>query len=348
MNQPVSLKAMDLYRQTAGARFSIAPMVDRTDRHFRHFLRLLAPQALLYTEMLTTGAILRGDRDYLLGFESYEHPISLQIAGDDEDQISRAVEAAEPYGYEEYNLNVGCPSDKVQEAHYGACLMADPDLVARLVRAMQKATDKRVTVKHRIGIKGRESYQEMKEFVLSCMDAGIKNFSIHARIAILEGLSPKDNREIPPLRYEDVYRLKQELPQLWIEINGGVKTPDSFEQHLKYVDGVMIGRAAYENPYLLTRFNSIAYGLPFDPPSRREIILALMDYVQLWQKKGLKPHSLFRHYVDLFAFLPGARKWKRLLSPPFSKDYDGLDILAQSLNILPESSLDSKEIFYPA
>jgi tRNA-dihydrouridine synthase A len=322
-------------------------MVDRTDRHFRHFLRILAPHSLLYTEMLTTGAITRGDKEYLLGYERTEHPIALQIAGDNEKELIRAIEVAEPFGYDEYNLNVGCPSDKVQEAHYGACLMAEPKLVARLVKAMKGATDKKITVKHRIGIKGRESYQEMKDFVLACAEEGVSNFIVHARIAILEGLSPKENREVPPLRYEDVYRLKEELPGLWIEINGGIKTPQAFEEHLKRVDGVMIGRAAYENPYILTKFNSLAYGLPFDPPSRGEIILQLMDYVQEWQEKGLKPHSLFRHYVDLFAYLPGARKWKQLLSPPFPKDYSGREVLAQALESLPQASLDSQEIFFP-
>jgi len=335
------------YKSQIRPRFSIAPMVDRTDRHFRHFLRILAPHSLLYTEMLTTGAVLHGHRDHLLSFEDNEHPISLQLAGDSEEELIRAIEAAEPYAYDEYNLNVGCPSEKVQDANYGACLMAKPELVGSLVKAMKSATSKPVTVKHRIGIRGMESYEEMKHFVQCCHEAGAQHFSVHARIAILEGLSPKDNRQIPPLRYEDVYRLKKEMPQLWVEINGGIKTPFDFEQHLKEVDGVMIGRAAYENPFLLTCFDQIAWPMEWKPPSREEIIHQLIPYVDYWQNKGLRPHSLFRHYVDLFAFLPGARKWKQLLSPPFPKDYVGAEVLEQALKVLPTDSLRSREVFFP-
>lgn len=320
---------------------SVAPMVDRTDRHFRYFLRLLAPRTILYTEMITSPAVVHGDRDYLLGYAPQEHPLVLQLAGDDPEELGRVVEIAEPWKYDEINLNCGCPSDKVQEAHFGACLMAEPKLVASLVRSMTSRTKTPITVKHRIGIKGRETYEEMREFALGCAEAGSSRLIIHARIAILEGLSPKENRTVPPLRYEDVYRLKQEFPQLKIEINGGILTVEEVQEHLKHVDGVMIGRAAYDNPYLLTKVERALTGDPLGDITRRKILEQMIPYVQEWEAKGVNWHRILMHLHGLFAFKKGTKKWKQILSPPFKKFSSGAQAIELALNTLPAEVLDS-------
>jgi len=323
-------------------------MVDWTDRHFRFFLRQLAPRSLLYTEMHTTGAVLRGNPDYILDFDPRERPLALQLAGDDPVDLAKAVTKAQAWPYDEYNLNCGCPSDKVQEAHFGACLMGEPTLVADLVRAMKGATDKPVTVKHRIGIRGhgvvREQYEEMVEFVEAVAAAGADRLIIHARIAILEGLDPKQNREIPPLRYEDVYRLKREFPHLSIEINGGFRTLEALVPQYEKVDGVMVGRAAYEDPYFMTAAERAVFGTPLPSITRRAVLEAMIPYFDEWQDRGLAPHKIYRHMTDLFAGFPGTRRWRQLLSPPYRTFPRASDVLKAGMALFPDSILDSTEL----
>jgi len=326
---------------------SIAPMMEKTDRHYRFFIRQITQHTLLYTEMVTTGAIIHGDRDHLLGFDPVEHPLSLQLGGDDPDELYRSVRIAEEYGYDEYNLNVGCPSDRVQNAHFGACLMATPERVRTLVSAMRDATCQPVTVKHRIGIDGRESYDELRGFVETVNRADPDRFSVHARIAILAGLSPKENRTVPPLRYEDVYRLKRELPHLQIEINGGIHTLDDASAHLEHVDGVMIGREAYDNPWMLrdadTRFfgedERSAPGSTGVALSRGAVVEAMLPYLREWQERGWHPRAILLHMLGLFAFQPGARNYRRLLSGPMAKDADGAELLLSAVAQIPDTVL---------
>jgi tRNA-dihydrouridine synthase A len=303
---------------------SIAPMMEKTDRHYRYLMRLITRYTLLYTEMITTGAILHGDRDYLLGYDPLEHPISLQLGGDDPDELYRAIRIADEYGYDEYNLNVGCPSDRVQNANFGACLMARPSHVRRLVEAMRAATARPVTVKHRIGIDGRERYDQLRAFVEEVAQAAPARFTVHARIAILAGLSPKENRTIPPLRYDDVYRLKRELPHLQIEINGHVASSEEVDTHLRHVDAVMIGRAAYDNPWLLADADSRYFGADSSSrPTRRGVVEAMIPYLQRWTEAGWSPRNVLRHMLGLFAFCPGTRRFKQVLSGPMPPDGDG-------------------------
>jgi tRNA-dihydrouridine synthase A len=277
-------------------------MVDVTDRHFRYFCRLLTKKSMLYTEMITSSAIIHGDRKKLLDFDPIEKPIALQIAGCDKREIAEAVKIAEDWDYDEINLNVGCPSDRVSGNQMGAALMAYPELVAEIIQAMKRETKKPVTVKHRIGIDGTnvlpsslprvvlDIYEDLEHFVKVLSQAGVKHFIIHARIAILEGLSPKENREIPPLRYEDVYQIKKSFPELFIEINGGIRTIEAIKEHLKYVDGVMLGRVAYENPFILTEVDQFTEEGEINSISRREVIEKLIEYVARFgkdQKKGI-------------------------------------------------------------
>jgi tRNA-dihydrouridine synthase A len=297
--------------------------------------------------MHTTGAILRGNPAHILDFDPREKPLALQIAGDGEKSLSESVRKAEAWPYDEYNLNCGCPSDKVQDAHFGACLMAEPQLVKGLVRAMKAQTSRPVTVKHRIGIRGhgvsRETYEEMVEFAQACHEAGAERLIIHARIAILEGLDPKQNREIPPLRYEDVYRLKKEFPALTIEINGGIRSVSALEAHYAHVDGVMIGRAAYEDPYFMAAAERTVFADPLPSVTRRAILVAMIPYFDEWEEQGLAPHKIYRHMTGLFAGFPGARRWRQLLSPPYRKFGRGSDLLRAGLDIFPDWVLDSRE-----
>ena len=250
-----------------GNPLSIAPMMERTDRHYRYFMRQMTRRTLLYTEMITTAAILHGDREKLLGFSSEEKPLSLQVGGDNPQELAECARIAEDMGYDEINLNVGCPSNRVQNGNFGACLMAQPERVAQAVEAMQKAVDLPVTVKHRIGIDQRDRYEDMAHFVRIVSEVGCRRFTVHARKAWLKGLSPKENRNIPPLRYQDVHRLKQEFPHLFIEINGGITTLEQVQEQLKLVDAVMIGRAAYDNPYLFATVDRDLYGEDVTPPN---------------------------------------------------------------------------------
>ena len=292
-------------------RLSVAPMIDWTTTDYRYFARLFNPHVYLYTEMISTGALIHGNRARHLRFDTLEHPLVLQLGGADIAEMTQCAEFAQQHGYDEVNINVGCPSDRVQHNKIGACLMAEPKTVADLVRHMQAAVDIPVTVKHRIGIDDFDSYEFMLDFVQTVAAAGCTRFIVHARTAWLQGLSPKQNREIPPLRYEDVYRLKQDFPALDIEINGGIETVADIEAHLQHIDGVMIGRAFYHNPYLLAEANSL-WGKP--APKRSDILAQLYPYLEEQTAKGEALPTMTRHYLGLFQGLTGARKWRQALS----------------------------------
>ncbi len=292
-------------------RLSVAPMIDWTTTDYRYFARLFNPQVYLYTEMISTGALIYGNRARHLRFDKLEHPLVLQLGGADIDEMTQCAKFAQQYGYDEVNINVGCPSDRVQHNKIGACLMAEPETVASLVRHMQAAVDIPVTVKHRVGIDDFDSYEFMAAFVQTVADAGCTRFIVHARTAWLQGLSPKQNREIPPLRYDDVYRLKQDFPALDIEINGGIETVADIQAHLEHVDGVMIGRAFYHHPYLLAEANAL-WGEPI--PKRSEILAQLYPYLYAQMTQGERLPTMARHYLGLFQGLSGARKWRQALS----------------------------------
>ena len=301
----------DKIENTKDFRISVAPMIDWTTRDYRFFARLFNPNIVLYTEMVTTGAIIHGDAKRHLDFNSQEHPLVLQLGGSNPQDLATCTKMAEDWGYNEVNLNIGCPSDRVQNNKIGACLMAEPNLVAECIDQMQKTVSIPVTVKHRIGIDDMQSYDEMLHFVDTIAATGCTHFVVHARIAILQGLSPKENREVPPLRYEDVYRLKRERPNLTIEINGGIKTFEETQQHLQYVDGVMIGREAYHNPYLLAEFGQF---WNLDLPDRFNIMQQMMPYIEKRLAEGAPLSIITRHILGLFQNLPGARKWRQALS----------------------------------
>ncbi|MFV5503275.1 tRNA dihydrouridine(20/20a) synthase DusA [Acinetobacter sp. 226] len=292
-------------------RISVAPMMDWTTKDYRFFARLFNPNIIMYTEMVTTGAIIHGDAKRYLDFNQEEHPIVLQLGGSNPQDLATCSKMARDWGYNEINLNVGCPSDRVQNNKIGACLMAEPDLVAECIDAMRHAVDIPVTVKHRIGIDDMQSYEEMLHFVDTVAKTGCNNFIVHARIALLKGLSPKENRDVPPLRYEDVYRLKQDRPDLLIEINGGIKTYAETQEHLKHVDGVMIGREAYHNPYLLAELGQL---WNLDAPDRFDIMQQMLPYIAQRMAEGAPLSIITRHILGLFQNLPGARKWRQALS----------------------------------
>lgn len=299
---------------------SVAPMMDCTDRHFRWFMRQISRRTLLYTEMVTMGAVLHGDREYLLGFSPEEKPLALQLGGDDPVMLAECARIGEGMGYDEININVGCPSDRVSSGNFGACLMARPERVAECVAAMRAAVGIPVTVKHRIGIDDRDSYEDMRSFVTTVAAAGCDRFTVHARKAVLGGLSPKENRTVPPLRPGDVYRLKAELPELRIEINGGVLTLAAAAEHFTNdVDGVMIGRAAYDNPYLFAEVDRRFYGDERAVPDRFEVARRFGGYAARWMasrpsRATGKLSGLTRHVLGLFGGVPGAREFRRLLT----------------------------------
>ena len=316
-------------------RFCVAPMLDWTDRHCRYFHRLISQQALLYTEMVTTGALIHGDHQRFLQFSAAEHPLAFQLGGSNPRELAFCAKMVEDYGYDEVNLNVGCPSDRVQNGRFGACLMAEPELVAECVATMTQAVSIPVTVKSRIGIDQRDSYQELVHFVSTVADAGCKTFIIHARKAWLSGLSPKQNRDIPPLRYEVVYQIKQDFPQLEIILNGGITTLDQAEAVLQQVDGVMVGREAYHNPYLLADVDRRFFGESEEPRSREMIMRLLIPYIQqqLEQGEGVRLSSISRHILGLFHGEPGARGWRRHLSENVCKADAGIDVILAALPI---------------
>ncbi len=294
-------------------RFSVAPMMDWTDRHDRFFLRLISARARLYTEMITTGALIYGDRARFLAHHEREHPLAIQLGGNDPAELARSARMAEAAGFDEVNLNVGCPSDRVQSGRFGAALMAEPALVARAVQAMRAAVDIPVTVKCRIGIDGQPS-DALFDFVGTVAEAGCRSFVIHARQAWLKGLDPKQNREVPPLDYPLVYRVKRDFPELEIVINGGIATLEAAAAHLDHVDGVMLGRAAYQTPYLLAEVDRRFFGAAAAPPTRRQVLEALLPYVEAECAAGTPLSAITRHILGLAHGLPGARTWRRTLS----------------------------------
>ena len=297
-------------------RLSVAPMMDWTDRHCRYFHRLLAPGALLSTEMVHCGAILHGDADRFLGFDPAEHPVALQLGGSEPEELARAAAIGAARGYDEINLNCGCPSERVQRGRFGACLMTEPDHVAACVAAMIAAVpaDVPVTVKCRIGVDDSDELPFLHRFVAASAEAGCRTFVVHARRAWLKGLSPKQNREVPPLRYEVVHTLKQALPELAIVLNGGVRTPAVAGAQLRQVDGVMIGREAYENPWSLRAFHNELLGVPRDAMTRMEIVAAMADYARGQRAAGVPTRTVARHMLGLFNGLRGARAWRRRLA----------------------------------
>jgi tRNA-dihydrouridine synthase A len=312
---------------------SVAPMMDWTDRHCRYFMRLLSPDALLYTEMVIAAAIVHGDADRFLRFSAEEHPVALQLGGSNPDWMAQATSRGAAYGYDEININVGCPSDRVQSGQFGACLMAQPQLVAQCFAAMQKETDAPVTVKSRIGINDQDSYEFLRAFVDPIADAGCRKFVVHARIAVLEGLSPKENRSVPPLDYELVYRLREDYPDLEIVINGGLTSIESVGAVLERVDGAMIGRQAYHQPYFLAELEA-HLNAGWRSPSRRAVIEQMLPYIDRRVSEGAPLNSITRHMLGLYAGRPGARAWRRYLSEHAHRDGAGSEVLAEALSAM--------------
>jgi tRNA-dihydrouridine synthase A len=291
-------------------------MMDWSDRHCRYFFRLLSRRTLVYTEMVTTGALLRGDVARHLDFNPEEHPVALQLGGSEPADLAACATLAERWGYDEINLNCGCPSERVQKGAFGACLMAEPELVADCVKAMRDAVTIPVTVKHRLGIDRIEAYGFARRFVETLAKADCRTFIVHARNAWLKGLSPKENRDVPPLRYAEVHRLKREFPELEIIVNGGIHTLEEAEMQLAHVDGVMLGRAAYHDPYLLAGVDTRIFGEACNVPSRPEVVDAMIQYARRQRDAGVAVRSISRHMIGLMHGEPGARGWRRALSDP--------------------------------
>jgi len=312
----------------------VAPMLDWTTTHCRYFHRLLSKHAVLYTEMVTTGAIIHGDKKRHLEFNDDESPLALQLGGSSPNDLAICSKIAEDYAYDEVNLNVGCPSDRVQNGRFGACLMAEPQVVAECVDAMQNAVSIPVTVKSRIGIDDLDSYEALVHFIATVSEAGCDTFIVHARKAWLSGLSPKQNREVPPLRYDVVQQIKQDFPQLEIIINGGIADLDKTKNLLQTLDGVMIGREAYHNPYILAEVDSLIYNQPSELKTRQEVVLELIPYIQNQLAKGVKLHSITRHILGLFHGIAGARAWRRYLSEYAPKSGADEQVVLQALNLL--------------
>jgi tRNA-dihydrouridine synthase A len=315
-------------------KFCVAPMMDWTDRHCRYFHRLLSARALLYTEMVTAEAVLHGDRGRLLGFSPEEHPVALQVGGSDPAKLGTAAAIGADYGYDEVNLNVGCPSDRVQEGRFGACLMAEPERVAACVAAMRARVAVPVTVKCRIGIDHQDSEADLERFVATVAGAGCRTFIVHARKAWLQGLSPKENREIPPLDYGRVYRLKAAHPELEIIVNGGIASLDEAAAHLAKVDGVALGRAAYQKPYLLAEVNGRLFGETGAPRSRGDVIEALMPYAERHIAAGGRLNNLVRHILGLYHGQPRARAFRRYLSERAPREGAGVGVLEEALRLV--------------
>jgi tRNA-dihydrouridine synthase A len=312
-------------------RFCVAPMLDWTDRHERFFLRLMSKNARLYTEMVTTGALLHGDIARHLDYHPAEHPLALQLGGSNPDELARCAELAQQWQYDEINLNVGCPSDRVQSGRFGACLMADPELVARCVAAMQQACDLPVTVKSRIGIDDQDSDEFLQRFVQSIYDTGCRIFIVHARIALLEGLSPKENREIPPLQYDRVARLKSAYKDACIVLNGGINSISQSAVLLQTFDGVMLGREVYQNPYIMTDVDNTLFGAADPAPSREQVLQAYIPYVKEQLHAGTSLHHMTRHILGLYKGQPGGKLFRRHLSENAWKKSAGLAVLEDAI-----------------
>jgi len=312
-------------------------MMDWTDLHCRYFFRLLSPAIRLYTEMVTAQAVLNGDRDRLLGFNSEEKPVALQLGGSEPEILARAAQIGSDYKYDEINLNIGCPSDRVQSGRFGACLMREPSRVADCIRAMRGATTLPVTIKSRIGVDDEDDYGFLAAFVETVADAGCEYFIVHARKAILAGLSPRENREIPPLRYDYVYRLKRDFPNLRIVLNGGIETTESVQTHLNKVDGVMIGRKAYADPYFLVSLRDATSGSEAEKswsiPVREQVVRQMAEYAERQLARGARLHHISRHMLGMFNGRPGARQWRRYLSENAVRPGAGSDVLISSLDV---------------
>ncbi|MCM5511372.1 MULTISPECIES: tRNA dihydrouridine(20/20a) synthase DusA [Vibrio] len=320
----------------AANRFSIAPMLDWTDRHCRYFHRLLTSETLLYTEMVTTGAIIHGKGDFL-AYNQEEHPVALQLGGSNPQDLATCAKLAQERGYDEINLNVGCPSDRVQNGRFGACLMAEPLLVAECVAAMRDVVDVPVTVKTRIGIDDQDSYEFLTDFVSIVSEkGGSDQFTIHARKAWLSGLSPKENREIPPLDYPRAYQLKKDFAHLNIAINGGVKTLDDTKEHLTHLDGVMVGREAYQNPYILAEVDQQIFGLDKPVKKRTQVVQEMYPYIESQLEKGAYLGHITRHMLGLFQNMPGARQWRRYISENAHKPGSGIEVVETALSKIPK------------
>ncbi|HTF98830.1 MAG TPA: tRNA dihydrouridine(20/20a) synthase DusA [Cellvibrio sp.] len=320
-------------------RFTLAPMMEWSTSDCRTFWRLLTKQAVLYSEMVTTGALLHGDRSRFLDFNACEHPLALQLGGSNPRDLAECSKIAEDWGYDEVNLNCGCPSDRVQNGMIGACLMAEPELVADCIATMQKAVKIPVTVKHRIGIDDMEDYEGLFRFVSMIASTGCSTFIVHARKAWLKGLSPKENREVPPLQYDKVYQLKQDFPHLNIIINGGIKTLEQSKNLLRQVDGVMLGREAYSNPYLLAEVDQQIYGVDKQIITRSEVMQAFMKYCEEQLSKGARLNHLTRHVLGLYQGMPGARQFRRIISEQAHLPRAGIDVLERALQAVNEVTL---------
>jgi len=319
-----------------GRLVAVAPMMDWTDRHCRYFLRLLAPDVRLYTEMVTAEALLHGDRERLLAYHPSEHPVALQLGGSEPEVLARATRIAVPFGYDEINLNIGCPSDRVQSGRFGACLMDEPERVADCVAAMRDVAPVPVTVKTRIGIDDRDDYAFLAAFVETVAAAGCEHFIVHARKAILAGLSPKENRSIPPLRYETVYRVKRDFPGLTVTLNGGIESLQQVWGHLEHVDRVMIGRKVYADPWFLAELHAAEPAAqPAAPelPSRGEVVAHMAAYAQRELATGTRLHHVTRHMLGLYSGMPGARRWRRYISERACRPGASERVLLDSLAI---------------
>ena len=328
---------MNVHSQAlAEHRLCVAPMMDWTDRHCRYFHRLLAPSAWLYTEMVTTGALLHGDRERLLAFSAEEQPVALQLGGSEPGELAQCARIARDRGYAEVNLNVGCPSDRVQQGRFGACLMKEPQLVRDCLAAMREAVEIPVTIKTRLGVDDLYSYEYFRDFVGQVMESGVGVLVAHARKALLRGLSPKENREVPPLHHDWVYRLKRELPGLEVIINGGVNDLDTVQAHLQQVDGVMLGRAAYHNPWLLAECQQALFG-EGAPVSPEAVIAAISDYLERRVAEGVPVKHITRHVLGLFQGRPGARAWRRYISEHAPRNDRDAGILWRALEAMGDS-----------
>lgn len=310
--------------------------MDWSDHNCRYFWRLLTKKALVYTEMVTTGALIHGERKRFLHFNREEHPVALQLGGSDPKDLARCARWAQEWGYDEVNINCGCPSDRVQSGMFGACLMGKPDLVADCVKAMRDSCNIPITVKHRIGIDHMESYEQLLAFIAPVAAAGCSVFIVHARKAWLQGLSPKENREIPPLNYPWVYQLKKDFPQLTIVVNGGIQSIEDCQVHLNHVDGVMLGREAYQNPWMLTQVDQQLFGIDSPEKSRDDVIADLLPFTERHLARGGQLNHITRHILGLYQGVPGARKFRRHLSENAYKKSAGIDILAQAYALVSE------------
>ena len=335
---------MTQYSWNNQKQFAIAPMMAWTDRHCRVFHRTLTKRALLFTEMVTSGAVIHGNREKILGFSEIEHPLVCQIGGSNPLELAESAKIIENFGYDEINLNVGCPSNRVQNGNFGACLMKTPELVGECVFSMKEVVDIPVTVKCRLGVDDQDTEVALDEFSDAVVAAGVDGIWVHARKALLAGLSPKKNREIPPLDYERVYRIKARLPRVFIGINGGIETMDECLVHLEKVDAVMIGRVAYQNPWMLTQVDETIYGVPPKTVERKKVIAEFSQYVSDQLTQGVRLCSLTKHMLGLYQGRPGARNWRRILTTDSIINGAGLETIETAMNMADRTRDLSEQI----